>query len=389
MAYNFDEIIKRENTNCVKYDLRKEYFGKEDVMPLWVADMDFATPDFIREAVIARAMHPIYGYTLRNDEFPDSIISWMKKRHNWQLNKEWISFSPGIVPALNMCVLAYSNPGDKILIQPPVYHPFFRAIKDHKRQLITNELAYQNEAYSINFEDFETKAKEARIFILSHPHNPVGRLWNQEELSRMLEICKKHEVIILSDEIHSDLILGKEKHIPLLTLPEAEKQVISMYAPSKTFNLAGLSTSFLIIPNKELKVIYDRMLDNLHMGLGNIFGFVALQAAYTHGEEWLEQLLAYLRGNVDFLTEYIRNHIPRVKVIKPEATYLVWLDFKDLNMTKEELRNFIIHKAGLGLNDGPSFGPGGEGFQRINVATPRSLLQTAVERLKNAIGNLG
>ncbi len=385
MKYNFDTIIKRENTNSVKYDLRKEYFGKEDVLPLWVADMDFETPDFIREAVIKRAKHPVYGYTVRKEGFDESIIAWMKKRHEWEVKKEWISFSPGIVPALNISVLAFTDPGDTIMIQPPVYFPFFRAVKDHGRILSENVLVNRNNSYHIDFEDFEEKAKSAKVFILCHPHNPVGRLWDYDELTRIVEICKKHEVIIFSDEIHSDLILRNNKHIPVLKIPGAEEITISMYAPSKTFNLAGLSTSFLIIPEKKLKLKYDRTVDNLHLGMGNIFGAVALEAAYNKGDNWLEQVLEYIQNNINFLSEYLETKIPEVKAVIPEATYLVWLDFRSLELKDDELKNLIIHKAGLGLNHGPVFGKGGEGFQRINVATPKHLLAEALKKLENVI----
>jgi cystathionine beta-lyase len=387
MSYNFDKITPRENTDSVKYDLRKEYFGKEDVLPMWVADMDFETPDFIREAIIARARHPIYGYTVRKYDFYESIINWMEKRHSWVVKKDYISFSPGIVPALNMCVLAFTEPGDKILIQPPVYFPFFRAVKDHKRELLENVLVYKNGRYQINFNDFEEKAKQSKVFIFCHPHNPVGRLWNYEELSRIVEICKKHDVIILSDEIHSDLILGKNKHIPLLNIPGAEGITVSMYAPSKTFNLAGLSTSFLIIPEKELKLKYDRMIDNLHMGLGNIFGAEALKAAYQKGEGWLEEVLQYIESNIEYLESFLKEKIPEIVPIRPEATYLVWLDCRKLNMNDEEIKKFMINEAQLGLNHGPVFGKGGEGFQRINVACPRKILKDGLERLEKAIRN--
>ncbi|MFW5821253.1 MAG: MalY/PatB family protein [Bacteroidota bacterium] len=385
MKYDFDKITRRENTNSVKYDLREEYFGKADVLPMWVADMDFETPGFIRSAIIKRAMHPIYGYTVRKDSFFDSIISWMKKMHDWKVEKDWISFSPGIVPALNMCILAFTKPGDKIMIQPPVYFPFFRAVKDHGRILTENVLLYKNGKYEIDFADFEKKAKDLSAFILCHPHNPVGRVWNYEELKKIVSICKKNNVLILSDEIHSDLILPGNRHIPLLNIAGAEDISISMYAPSKTFNLAGLSTSFLIIPDKNLKLKYDRVIDNLHMGMGNIFGNVALEAAYDHGEEWLEQLLDYIQENIDYLRDFLKNRIPEVKCIEPEATYLVWLDFNSLGMDDRELKDFIIHKAGLGLNHGPVFGKGGEGFQRINVASPRELLKKALLKLEEAI----
>lgn len=388
MKYNFDEIISRENSNSVKFDLRKEYFGNEDVLPMWVADMDFATPEFIREAVMERAKHPVYGYTVRKDEFPEAIVAWMKTRHSWNVDKEWISFSPGIVPALNMCVLAFTEPGDKIMIQPPVYFPFFRAVKDHKRELVENVLVNTNNSYSIDFEDFEEKASESKAFILCHPHNPVGRLWNRDELNRIFEICQKHGVIVFSDEIHSDLILEGRTHIPFLTIPGAEKITVSMYAPSKTFNLAGLSTSYLVIPDKDLKRKYDRYLDNLHMGLGNIFGAVALQAAYSKGEVWLQELLMYIQQNIEFLDNFLKIRIPAVKAIRPEATYLVWLDFRDLGMNDDDLKEFIIKKAGLGLNHGPVFGSGGSGFQRINVATPRKILEKGLLQLEAAVRSI-
>ncbi|MCK4920403.1 MAG: PatB family C-S lyase [Bacteroidales bacterium] len=385
MKYDFDKHIDRENTNSVKYDIREEYFGKKDVLPLWVADMDFETPEFIREAVIKRAKHPIYGYTLRGDSFYSSIIDWMRKRHDWKVEKDWISFAPGIVPAINMAVLSFTKPGEKILIQPPVYHPFFYAIKDHKREILENNLVYEKGKYTIDYKDFEEKAKEAKVFILCHPHNPVGRLWNKEELTQLLKICRRHEVMIFSDEIHSDLILGENPHIPLLSLEEEPTNIISFYAPSKTFNLAGLSTSFLIIPNKKIKIIYEELLNSLHVNMGNIFGAVALEKAYEEGEEWLEQLLDYLKSNLKFLKDFIEKNIPEIKVINPEATYLVWLDFNQLNICDEDLRKFIIEKAEIGLNDGPGFGKAGSGFQRINIALPQLILEQALKKLEKAI----
>ncbi len=385
MKYDFDKHIDRENTNSVKYDIREEYFGKKDVLPLWVADMDFETPEFIREAVIKRAKHPIYGYTLRGDSFYSSIIDWMRKRHDWKVEKDWISFAPGIVPAINMAVLSFTKPGEKILIQPPVYHPFFYAIKDHKREILENNLVYEKGKYTIDYKDFEEKAKEAKVFILCHPHNPVGRLWNKEELTQLLKICRRHEVMIFSDEIHSDLILGENPHIPLLSLEEEPTNIISFYAPSKTFNLAGLSTSFLIIPNKKIKIIYEELLNSLHVNMGNIFGAVALEKAYEEGEEWLEQLLDYLKSNLKFLKDFIEKNIPEIKVINPEATYLVWLDFNQLNICDEDLRKFIIEKAEIGLNDGPGFGKAGSGFQRINIALPQLILEHALKKLEKAI----
>ncbi len=388
MTYNFDKYINRENTNSVKYDIRKKYFGTEEVMPLWVADMDFETPDFIREAIIERAKHPIYGYTIRGEGFFSAIIDWMERRHSWKVQKDWIVFSPGIVPAINVAVLSFTNPGDKILIQPPVYHPFFGAIKDHGREIIENTLLYKEGSYSIDFIDFEEKAKEARVFILCHPHNPVGRLWNREELSRMKEICQRNDVIIFSDEIHSDLILSDSSHIPLLSLDDKSENIITFYAPSKTFNLAGLATSYLIIPDKDLRNKYEAFLNSMHLGMGNIFGSVALESAYNEGEEWLEQLLKYLNSNLDFLVKFIEERIPEIRLVVPEATYLVWLDLRKLNRSDENLRKLIIEDAGLGLNDGPTFGEAGAGFQRINIALPKKQLELALLKLENAFLNI-
>jgi len=388
MQYNFDEIINRENTNCVKYDLRKEYFGNAEVMPLWVADMDFATPDFIREAIISRAEHPVYGYTIRKDEFFNSIINWMQKRHSWEVKKDWISFSPGIVPALNLAVLGYSSPGDKVLLQPPVYFPFFRAVKDHDREIIENVLVNSDRGYRIDWEDFGRKCSEADIFMFCHPHNPVSRCWTKEELTEIVRICKKNDVLILSDEIHSDLIMPGYRHIPLLEIEGAADITVAMYAPSKTFNLAGLSTSFLVCPDKQIKQKFDSMVDKMHIGMGNLFGNVALTAAYDHGEDWLEQLIKYLKANFDFMKEFISKRIPEIKITDLESTYLVWLDCSAFGLTDKELQKFMIFDAGLGLNHGPVFGKGGEGFQRINIATPRTNLETALVKLEKAVKSL-
>lgn len=386
--YNFDTIINRENSECIKYDYRKEFFGDPNILPMWVADMDFETPGFIREAIIQRAMHPVYGYTFRSDAFHNSIVSWMKRRHDWDIKKEWISFSPGIVPAINFAVLAYSEPGDHVLIQPPVYFPFFGAIKDHNRILEENELLNIEGRYYIDFEDFEEKASRSKLFILCHPHNPVGRLWTDEEIGEMIRICRKYGVTLVSDEIHSDLMLNGNSHNPVLKIPGAEEITLSFYAPSKTFNLAGLSTSFLIIPDKEIKLKFDKMVDRLHLGLGNLFGAEALKAAYNEGEEWLEELKIYLSDNFHFLKEYISAEIPEIIITPAEATYLIWLDCRNLGMDDKRLKEFIIKEAGLGLNDGPSFGPGGSGFQRINIAAPRSLLTKGLEQLSAAVAKI-
>jgi cystathionine beta-lyase len=284
-----------------------------------------------------------------------------------------------------MAVLAYTQPGDGVLIQPPVYHPFFRAVTDHERKLIYNPLVRSADTYTIDFDDFRKKAAAASLFILCHPHNPVGRVWSREELAEMLSICRENNVVIVSDEIHSDLMLGDSKHIPLLSLEGADESCAACYSPSKTFNLAGLSTSYMIIPNAELRKKFERIPDNLHVHLGNIFGNTALEAAYNRGDLWLEALLEYLTGNYRFLKKFITEKVPEISVVNCGATYLVWLDFSRFGMNDQELKKFINHEAKLGLNDGPGFGPGGSGFQRINIALPRQKLEEALGLLERAV----
>ena len=387
MKYNFDEIIDRTGTSCVKWDIREMFFKKQDVLPMWVADMDFKTPDFIVDAVKQRAEHPVYGYTIRPESYYTSLINWIDKKHRWKIDKDWVIFSPGIVPAVNMAVMAYTKPGDKIIVQPPVYFPFFGAVKDNGRQLVNNQLKLNNGRYDMDFEDLEKQIdSRTRMVIISNPHNPGGSAWTKEELTRLGEICIKHNLILISDEIHSDLAIPPNKHTVAANLSkEIAGVTVTMMAPSKTFNLAGMASSSVIISNEKLRNDFQIMLDRVHVGMGNLFGMVASEAAYTHGEEWLNQMLIYVKGNIDFMEEYISKNIPKVKMIRPEATYMVWLDFRELAMDNDTLKQFIIEKARLGLNDGPVFGPGGEGFQRINLACPRAYVEEAMNRLENAI----
>lgn len=386
MKYNFDEIINRSNTACVKYDLRKLFFETEDVIPMWVADMDFRTPDFIMHAIRERAGHEILGYSIRPESYFSSLINWLKRRHNWDIQKEWIIFSPGVVPAVNMAVLAFSKRLDKIIIQPPVYFPFFDAVKKHGRKLVYNQLMMDNGRYRMDYENLEQLCREgARMLILSNPHNPAGNAWTADELRRMAGICLKYNTLIISDEIHGDLVNRGYKHTVVASLsPEIAAQTITMTAPSKTFNLAGLATASVIISNPVLKKKYRKVLDALHIELGNVFGNVASEAAYTHGDEWLGQLLDYIDGNIHTLIDFATKHLPQVNVIYPEATYMAWLDFSATGMNDKELKKFMIEKAGLGLNEGTQFGPGGEGYMRINLACPRATLLKALEQLKTA-----
>ncbi len=381
--YNFDELIDRANTNCVKYDMREIFFGNADVLPLWVADMDFRTPDFIVDAIKKRAEHELFGYTFRADSYNQSIVSWLKRRHNWEIKPEWISFSPGVVAGLTMAIEALSKPGDGVILQPPVYFPFFDSVKGTGRQLIENPLKLENGRYYFDLEDLKQKiTPTTKILLISNPHNPGGMAWNEKELTDLANICIENKVLIISDEIHSDLIFDGFRHTPLAGISEeiAQNSIICM-APSKTFNTAGLTTSFLVIPNKRHFAAYERVMKLPHLHMGNMFGTVALEAAYTHGDEWLSQLMKYLKDNYTFLENFFAENLPGVKVMKPDATYLIWLDFSAFGLTDEVLNQKLID-GGVGLNRGVQFGKQGSGFMRINIGCPRSILEEALIRIK-------
>ena len=389
MQYNFDKIINRDRTASVKFDLRKEVFGKADILPMWVADMDFETPGFVIEALKKRLDHPVLGYSYRPDSYYQSIINWVKRRHRWTIKKEWISFSPGIVPAINMAIMAYTEPGDKIIVQPPVYHPFFAAIKNNRRVQVENPLKLQKGRYFMDFEDLKSKLKGAKMILLSNPHNPGGSVWTKEELQTLGELCVENDVLIMADEIHADLVFKPAKYVPMASVsPEIARHTVTFIAPSKTFNMAGLVTSSVITSNPFLKEKYDQVLDTIHIGMGNIFGTVASEAAYNHGDEWLDELLEYLSKNMDYVEQFITEYIPEIKVIRPEGTYLMWLDCSDLNLNNKDLNDFMIQDAGLGFNDGRMFGTGGEQFMRMNVACPKVTIKQALTKLKEAVHQL-
>jgi len=388
MAYNFDEIINRENSGSLKYDIRKQKFAKEDVIPMWVADMDFRTPDFIVDALKQCAEKDIFGYFLFPDSYYKSIINWVKRHHQWEIQKDWISYCPGVVPALSLAVLGFTQSGDKIIVQPPVYHPFFFVIKDNKRQVVENPLLLKNGRYYMDFNDLEPKLKDAKMLFLSNPHNPGGMVWKKEELMQLAELCLKYNVLLISDEIHADLVFKPHKFIPVASLSsEIANNTVSFIAPSKTFNMAGLSSSSVIISNKSLKAKFDEILHTIHVGLGNSFGIAATEAAYNHGDTWLNELLEYISANMDFVENYLKKYIPQIKMIRPEGTYLIWLDCRDLNLSDDELNRFFIEKANLGLNEGHTFGTGGNGFMRMNVACPRAVVEKALKNIENAINN--
>jgi cystathionine beta-lyase len=392
MKYDFDKVIDRRNTCSFKWDMAEKLVGEKDVLPLWVADMDFQSPAPVIEAIKKRAEHGIFGYTVIPDSCYESVIGWMKKRHHWEVQKEWIIFTPGVVPVLHWAVMTYTHPGDKVILQPPVYPPFFKAVRFSGRQLVENPLKYENGRYIMDFEGFEKLCdSRTKLLILCSPHNPVGRVWTREELTRLGELCLKHHVIICSDEIHSDLVFKGSTHIPTASLSEEIAQItVTCSAPNKTFNLAGFGPGFVIIPNKQLFDNFSNVQQNVgsHPELVNLFSILATEIAYTHGEEWLVQVMAYLQDNLEFLIEYIERYIPKIKAIRPEGTYLVWLDCRELRMNDVELKNFMLKQARVWLNDGPTYGSGGSGFQRLNFACPRSILEEALKKIKQAVNKL-
>jgi cystathionine beta-lyase len=390
MGWNFDEPAKREGTSCIKYDLREETFGVNDVIPMWVADMDFKTPDFIVKALKDRLNHEIYGYSFRPTEYFISIIDWLKLRHNWKVEKEWIRFCPGIVPALNFCTLAFTQPGDSIIVQPPVYFPFFSAVESHGRTLIYNRLKEVDGKWIMDYDALVNSIDgKTKMIIISNPHNPVGRVWTSDELNILADICLKNNILILSDEIHCDLVLPGFTHTSVASLSEKiSENTITCIAPSKTFNLAGLSTSSVIISNPVLRKAYNKVVENLHVGGGNIFGTIASIAAYSHGHQWLDALLDYLDNNIDFVEDYCSKMIPEIQPVKPEATYMIWLDCRKFGMTGKELQRFFIKSAGIGMNEGSTFGPGGEGFMRMNIATTHQTVMKAMEKIEKAVSEL-
>ena len=391
MIYNFDEVIERKNTNSEKWDFNDKVFGDKDILPMWVADMDFRVPSPVIEAIKNRAEHGIYGYTGRTGSYYDAIIGWMKKRHSFDIKKEWIVHTPGVVPSLNLAVLAFTKPGDKIIIQSPVYHPFFSAIKENERKLVDNQLKLEAGRYVMDYENLQNKIDpDVKMIIISNPHNPVGRVWKRDELEKLGKICLENNIIIISDEIHSDLIYKGHKHIPMASISkELAQNTVTCIAPSKTFNIAGLQTSSVIISDPELRTLYKDIILKIGIDMGNVFGIAALEAAYNYGEEWLEQLLEYLQANIEFMVKYFEENIPSINIVKPEGTYLVWVDFSGLNMDKDSLKEFMIKKAKVGFNDGIMFGSKGEGYQRINVACPRSILKDGLDRIKEALVDIG
>lgn len=384
MVYNFDKVIDRTNTECIKYDQRETVFGRADVIPMWVADMDFPTADFIREAVIERAKGDVYGYTFREDAYYESIVQWIERHHQWKTKREWMSFTPGVVNAFNMAVMGLTGEGDEIIIQPPVYHPFFYAVNNHNRKLVQNALIDTEDGYVMDYDLLEKQTKTAKMLILCNPHNPVGRSWRKEELLRLGEICMRNNVLVFSDEIHCDLVMPGFKHTPFASLSEEFAQnSITAHAASKTFNLAGMATSTVIIPNEKLRNKFVDFVHSTESDLGNLFGKIATKAAMEKGDEWHSQLIDYIKGNIDFATDFIRKEMPKVRIHETEATYMIWLNFKDYGLSDEELNRKMVFEAGVGLNAGSLFGKEGECCMRMNLACPRSIVETVLLQMRD------
>jgi cystathionine beta-lyase len=388
MQINFDEIVDRRFTNGVKWERTDVIFGEPDLLPLWVADMDFRGPEPVIEALKRRAELGVYGYTDRPKSLYEAIADWVERKHRWKIDKDWICWSPGVIPALTASVETFTEPGDRIIIQPPVYPPFFKVVTDHGRELVTNPLRCVDGRYEMDFDDLERKFKEtgARMFILCSPHNPVGRVWTAAELARLEAICSEHDALLVSDEIHADLVFAPHRHTPFASLSaSAAERTVVCFAPSKTFNLAGLQSSYIVIPNKELRTAFNKAMAKGHHSMSNTFSITASESAYRHGGDWLEQCLAYIRANIGYAAEFFTAHIPEIKVAQPEGTYLLWLDCRGLGLEQAELKKFMISKAKVALNEGVSFGAEGAGYMRMNVACRRATLEEALTRILSAV----
>lgn len=389
MKYNFDEIIERKNTDCLKYDWAKDIFGSDDVIPMWIADMDFRTPQCIVDVMRKRMEHEIFGYTFLSPQWKPAIINWISRRYSWHVMEEEIGFVGGIVPAIAYIIQCFTNEGDKVLIQPPVYHPYNNVTRDFKRIPVNNPLRLVDGQYEIDFADFEEKAKGCKLFLLCNPHNPGGRVWSAEELRRMAEICAENNVLVVSDEIHCDMTLYGYKHTPFAIVSDAAAQnSITLMAASKTFNIAGLKSSYHITPNANIRERYNEFLRINELDCAHLFASEAVAAAYNHGEEWLNQMLAYVEGNIDFMHDFIKKNMPKLDIIRPQASYLVFIDARGLQMPQEELVDFFAKKAKVGMNDGAMFGQEGRGFMRMNVGCPRSVLCKALTQIKTAYDQL-
>lgn len=394
MQYNFNEIIERRGTDCFKWDALKAMYGREDLTPMWVADMDFRSPDFVMEAIRRRCDHEVLGYTMPSEGYWQTVTAWLEKHYSIHTTKENLHFIPGIVAGIAYALLCLTQPGDKVLVTTPVYPPFLNLPKDSDRTLVTSPLKIANGRFEIDFEDFERKAKGCKLFIMSNPHNPAGTVWGTEVLKKIADICERHNVLVISDEIHADLTLPGHQHV---SYSNVSKKGITFMAPSKTFNIAGLGSSVCYISDEALRKRFFGWLDALGVAGGNIFAFTAAEAAFAHGEEWLRQMLEYLQENVLTLGLFLQERMPKVKAVLPEASYLAWLDFSDYGLTHEQLKDKLLNEAKVALNDGTTFGVRdhkgatteiGAAYRccfRLNLGCPKSMLLDALERIAQAV----
>ena len=389
MIYDFDKVVDRKGSCCVKFDALESVYGREDLIPLWVADMDFETPDFIMEALRERLQHPVLGYASEHPDYWPSVIDWQKKRNGWEIDPAHLAFIPGIVKGIGMAVNVFTEPGDKIIIQPPVYHPFRIVPQKNGREIVWNPLKLTDAGYEMDLEHLESVIEGCKLLILSNPHNPAGIACPVETLKTLAEICHKHGVLVISDEIHSDMYLFGKKHVPFATVSDKARSIsITFAAPSKTFNIAGVISSYCVVPDNELRERFFSWLHASEMDAKGIFPPVATVAAYRKGEAWLEQMLEYVESNILYVEDFCRENIPGVKPMRPDASFLVWLDCRDLGLDHDALNSLFLDKAGLALNDGAMFGPGGEGFMRLNIGTRRAVIEEAMKCLAEAVATL-
>ena len=388
MKYDFDNYIERRGSGAIKCDGLEQWYGKEELLPMWVADMDFATPDFIIDAIRQRLEHPVFGYTLEPERYRAAIAGWILSHHNWQIESHWISYIPGIVKGIAMAMVSLLRAGDKVIIQPPVYHPFRNVAAHNGFEVVENPLRRTaSGSYEMDFENLEQVAdSHCKMLILANPHNPVGIMWSRETLARLADFCHEHGIIVISDEIHCDMALWGKQHIPFASVSrEAADCSITFGAPSKTFNIAGIVTSYAIVPNESLRDRFFGWMGGNELNQPDIFAPIATIAAFESGELWRREVISYVEDNIDFVIEFCREHIPQITPIRPEASFLVWLDCRALNLSHEELVDLFVNEAGLALNDGAMFGRQGEGFMRLNVGTTRAVLHRALRQLQAAL----
>ncbi len=389
MKYDFSKVVDRSENHSAKYDERAKKFGTDDVIPLWIADMDFRTAQPITDALTARAQEGIWGYTARPDSYFKAICDWKKRRNNWDIDPALMSFSLGVVQSISAVVKLFTPEGGSVLIQTPVYSEFYDMVEAWNRKVVENRFVENDGQWSVDWEDFEKKLDEVDLFLLCNPHNPLGIVWTPEELRRMAELCIKHNVVLFSDEIHSDLIFHGKKHTSTASLsPEIAQHVITGISGTKTFNLAGLQASAVVFPDAHTKQVFDHFWQCMDIHRNNAFSLTAMETAFNEGEDWLEQLLPYISDNFDFVVDYCKKHIPEIKTYAPDATYLMWLDCRELGLSNDALRDFMIHKAKLGLNEGCSFGRSLNGYMRLNAACPRCILEKAMKQLEEAVNSL-